>query len=103
MLAGALAQHLDGEALGLGIARVHAVQVAGEDRGLVAAGAGAHLEEDVLVVARILRQQQQPQRFFFREQILLQAADLLVAELAHAGIGIGLQLARRREFALESW
>ena len=36
-------------------------QVAGEDGGLVAAGAGAHLQVDVAFVARILRQQQQGQ------------------------------------------
>jgi hypothetical protein len=37
------------------------VQFTGEDGGLVAAGAGTHLQKDVLVVARILRQQQQAQ------------------------------------------
>ena len=58
VLAGALAQHLDSPALPFGVARVHAEQVAREDRGLVAAGAGADLEEDVAVVARVLRDQQ---------------------------------------------
>ena len=78
------------------------MQFTGKDGGLVATGAGTHLQEDVLVVARILRQQQQAQRFVFREQVLLQAADLLVPQLAHARIGVGLQFARRREFALKS-
>ena len=44
-------------ALALGIARVHAEQVAGEDRRLVAAGAGAHFQVDVAFVARVLRDQ----------------------------------------------
>ena len=59
VLAGAGGQHLELPALALGVARVHAEQVAGENRRLVAAGAGAHFEEDVGVVARILRDQQQ--------------------------------------------
>ena len=58
VLAGALAEHLDAPALALGVARVHPEQVAGEDRGLVAAGAGADLEEDVALVARVRRDQE---------------------------------------------
>ena len=47
VLARALAQRLDLPALRFGVAAVHAQQVAGEDRRLVAAGAGADLEEDI--------------------------------------------------------
>src|SRR5215469_6603634 len=57
VLAGALAEYLRAEAFGFGIARVHAVQVAGEDRGFVATRPGAHLEKDVALIAPILRQQ----------------------------------------------
>ena len=46
-LAGDSRHHLDLPALALGVARVHAEQVAGEQRRLVAAGAGADFEEDV--------------------------------------------------------
>jgi hypothetical protein len=53
----ALRDDLDLPALALGVARVHAEQVAGEQRRLVAAGAGAHLEEQVAVVVRVARQQ----------------------------------------------
>ena len=56
-LRGALGDQLDLPALALGVARVHAEQVAGEERRLVAAGAGAHLEEQVAVVVRVARQQ----------------------------------------------
>ncbi len=37
------------------------MQVAGEDGRLIAAGAGAHFQVDVALVARILGQQQQRQ------------------------------------------
>ena len=66
----------------LGEARVHAQQVAGEDARLVAARAGADLDEDVLVVVRVARQHQllqlrferrraaraAPRRFFFGQR-----------------------------------
>src|SRR5439155_18501097 len=45
--------HLDLPALALRVLRVHAGQVGGEQRRLVAAGAGADLHEDVLVVVGI--------------------------------------------------
>ena len=51
--------HLDLPALLGGIALVHAEQIAGEQRGLVAAGAGADFEDDVALVHRVLRQQRQ--------------------------------------------
>ena len=46
-------EDLDREALGLRVARVHARQLAGEDAGLVAAGAGADLDDHVLGVVRV--------------------------------------------------
>ena len=51
--------HLGLPALLGGIALVHAEQVAGEQRGLVAAGAGADFEDDVALVHRVLRQQRE--------------------------------------------
>src|SRR3989454_11083488 len=49
---------LDLPALALGVLRVHARQVRGEQRGLLAARAGADLDEDVLLVVGIARQEQ---------------------------------------------
>ena len=49
---------LDPPAARGGIALIHAEQVAGEQRRLVAAGAGADFEDGVLVVGGILGQQQ---------------------------------------------
>jgi hypothetical protein len=48
---------LDAPALALGVAGVHAQQVAGKQRRLVAAGAGADLEEDVALVVGVAGQQ----------------------------------------------
>src|SRR5262249_19240838 len=48
-------------AMKLAIAAVHAEEVGGEQRGLVAARAGAHLQDDALLVGRILGEQVQSQ------------------------------------------
>ena len=53
VLAGAFAHDLRREALGFGVAGIHAQQVACENRRLVAARAGAHFQEDVVLIARI--------------------------------------------------
>src|SRR5207249_4059504 len=50
--------HLDLPALALGVLRVHARQVSGEERRLVAARTRADLDEDVLVVVGVARQEQ---------------------------------------------
>ena len=86
MLAGTLAQDLDFPALRFRIARIHAEQIAGEDRRLVAAGAGAHLEEDVAVVVRILRNEQALQLEFFGGDARRQLRQLFLhCELARDG------------------
>src|SRR5256885_7354981 len=56
-LGGALRDDLGLPALPLGVTRVHAEQVGGEERRLVAAGAGADLEEDIALVVRVPGQQ----------------------------------------------
>ncbi len=71
----------------LGVAHVHAQQVAREDRRLVAAGAGADLEEDVAVVVRILRQQQPLQVGFQRLDAAAGGVDLLLRERLHVRVG----------------
>src|SRR5213592_1025558 len=50
-----LRYHLHLPALAFGIARIHAKQVAREERRLVPAGPGADLEEDVALIVGILR------------------------------------------------
>ena len=52
-----MADDLGLPAVQLGVAAVHAEQVGGEQGGLVAAGAGAHLQDGALLVGGILGQQ----------------------------------------------
>ena len=52
------AQDLRREAVPLGVAQVHPEQLAGEQRGLLAAGAGPDLDDHVAVVVGVARQQQ---------------------------------------------
>src|SRR5579863_1954331 len=59
-----LAERLDLPAVALGIAVVHAKEDAGEERSLLAAGAGANLEQDIFVVVGIARGQQEFQPLF---------------------------------------
>jgi hypothetical protein len=69
--------------LTFGVARVHPEQVAGKQRGLVAAGAGANLEEDVLLVVGVLRNEQDLQ---LPQQHLAPGGErlqFLFGELAH--------------------
>ena len=51
-------EHLGLPAVALGIPQVHAQQVAGEQGGLIAAGAGPNLEDDVALVVRVFGQEQ---------------------------------------------
>lgn len=60
----------------LGVAQVHAQQVAGEQRRLVAARARLDLQDDVLVVTRVARHQQQAQFLGQLLALLLQLLDL---------------------------
>ena len=70
--------HFDLPALLLGEARVHAEDFGGKERGLVAAGAGADFEDDVLLVVGILGQQQHLELFFEGRRARLERGDLLL-------------------------
>ena len=48
----------------IGVTVIHAVEVRREQRGLLAAGAGANLEDGALFVGRVLRQELDLQRMF---------------------------------------
>src|SRR5918998_923121 len=61
-------ENLHPPALSLCVAAVHPEHFGGEERGLVAARAGADFEDDVLLVVRVARQQEDAERLF----ILLQ-------------------------------
>ena len=74
---------LDLPALLLGIARVHAEEVARKQRGLLAADAAAYLDDDVLLVIRVLRQEQDGQLFVERLLLLHEVRELRLDERVH--------------------
>ena len=63
----------------LGVAGVHAEEVGREERGLVAAGAGADLEDRVLLVVRVLGDEQQPDLRFELRALLREASSISLA------------------------
>ena len=83
-------QDLAAPALEVGVALVHAQEVAGEQRGLVAAGAGADLQDRVLVVGRVLGQQQQPHLPLQLRQPRLERPPLGLDQIAHLPVGAGI-------------
>ncbi len=95
----ALGDHLGGPAMPLGKAHVHAQQVTGEQRRLVAAGAGADLEEDVAIIVGVLRQQQSLQVAFDRLHAAACGVGLFLGQRLHVRIGqhlLGAQQVRVR-------
>ncbi len=77
-------------ALQVGVALVHAEQLGGEQRGLVAAGAGAHLEDGVARVGLVARQQQQLHLALQPGQTVLQRRVLALCHGAHFRIRLGV-------------
>ena len=82
------AQHLDPPALRFGVAAVHAKQVAGEQRRLIAAGAGPYFHNDAAVVVRVARQQQEAQIFFQRFQVGFQGANFVADGGSEVALGV---------------
>jgi len=80
------AEHFDLPALLLGVARIHAEQVAGEDARLVAARPSANLDDDVFGVARVFRQQHPPQPVFERGHFLGQPVSFLAGQVGHVRV-----------------
>ena len=95
-------EHLDLPAARLGEARVHAEQIGGEQRRLLAAGAGADLEDGVLVVARVPGHEQPPDLAVLRRVLLLEARHLAAGELRELGVALGEHLARARQLLADA-
>jgi len=72
----------------LGIPRVHAEQVAGEDRRLVATRAGADFEKHVAAVIGVLGQQHALQIALQFDQLFLGFADFLDSHFAHVRVAV---------------
>ena len=84
----------------LGVARVHAEEIGGEERRLVAAGPGADLDDDVLVVVRVLRDEQGAE---LGEVLLaqgLQPPNFVLGQAGELRVGIRGQLFRILELLL---
>ena len=77
-------------AMGRRIALVHSVEVAGEQRRLVAAGAGPDFEDHVAIVHRVLGDQGQPDVVLQGVARLFQSHALLAGDGAHLRIGRGI-------------
>ena len=78
--------HLDAPSLFLGEAAVHPEQIRGEERRLVAAGTRADFEDDVLLVVRILRNEEDLEILQQRLAPHLERLQLLARQIAHVGI-----------------
>jgi hypothetical protein len=85
-------ENLDAPPEALGEARVHPEQIGGEQGGLLAAGAGPDLEQDVLLVVRILGHEQLFERLLQPLLLARQLPLFLTRHLAH--LGVLLHLAR---------
>src|SRR5690606_9744932 len=82
----ARAQDFHAPAAALRVAGVHAKEVRGEQRGFLAAGAGAHLEDRVPIVVRVARQEQDAELVLEPRAFRLEPRDLLARERAELGV-----------------
>jgi hypothetical protein len=73
----------------LGEAQIHAKDLGNEERGLVATGAGAKLDDDVLFVVRIFGQEQDFEFFLHGGEARLEIGELRLGHLAQVGVGFG--------------
>ena len=89
-LAGRLAEQLGAPSLALGIAGVHAQQVAGKQRRFVAAGAGANFQISGTRIVRVLGQQQALQLLRQLRAFGLCRLRFVLGHLLHVGIGLGI-------------
>ena len=90
--------HLELPPLTLGVTAVHAIEIAGEERRLLATGAGADFDDDVLIVVGILWQQQDLELAHQLIAVGVEAGQLLFRERAHLGICALGQLLGLRDF-----
>jgi hypothetical protein len=78
---------LDAPAARLGVADVHPEELLGEEGGLVAARPGPDLEDDVLAVVRVLREEEDADLLLQRGDGLLQAVGFGLGHLAELVAG----------------
>ena len=88
VLAFVLGENLQTPATLFGVTRIHAEQVAREDRGLVATGTGADLEEHVAPVVGVLGQQHALQPGLQADQLLLGLTHFLDSHFAQVRVAV---------------
>ena len=93
-------EQLPAPAATLDVARVHAVEVRGEERGLVAAGARAELDDRRAVVERIARTEERLEGLLQPRHVGLQAHDLALRLVGELGVVNGNEPADIRELVL---
>ena len=98
-LGAGLGERLGGEAALLGVAGQHLVEIAGEERGLVAAGPGADLDQDVLGVVGVALDHRQADLLFERLEPRRRVLDHL-QQLRVVAV-LGQQLPRPLEIVLQ--
>src|SRR5207253_3037057 len=82
----ALREDLGLPAMALGVPRVHAVKIRPEERGLLPALAGTHLDDDVLLVEGIARHELRAQTFGEVIGLRREEGGLLAGEVAQVGV-----------------
>ena len=70
----------------VGVALIHAEQIGREQRSLLAAGPGAHLEDGALLVGGVLGQQLHLQLTLELLDLGIERSDLLLGERRHVGL-----------------
>src|SRR5690606_8168576 len=73
--------------LALGVARIHTEKIGRKERRLLASGASADLEKDVLFVVRILGKQEEVDRLFKLFDPRFKLGKLFLGELTQLGVG----------------
>ena len=91
LVAAGRAQRLGLVAEPLGIGREHAVDVAREERRLVAAGAGPQLDDDVAAVVRVALDEREPQLVLDGRERLLAGRELGLEVGPHLGVALALE------------
>ena len=101
VLARTLAQHFDSPAFGFGVAGIHAKEIARKNGSLIAARAGAHFQENVVVVVRVFGNQKTLQLEFLAQDARGQIRELFLAHRSGRRIFIGGQFLGSGGIALE--
>ena len=83
------AQDLGLEAVALGVADVHPVELGREQRRLLAAGAAADLHDHVAAVVRVARQEEDLELLEQARLVGLEPGDLVAGHPVHLVVGIG--------------